>query len=178
MFTMYDKTKFIGTATARIGYLFVPQALSYVKGGAGWTNNNDYLLHQPNGRLSESASFNTNTGWAVGGGLEWMFAPGWSVFGEYNYMDFGTNLITFIAAPGNFPPGEHVNISLKTQTALIGVNYQSAVRSSPSTDWFSTPKDSRSPASSGAFSLSEVAKHADVCWPIVSFRCCAATASL
>ena len=124
MFTMYDKTKFIGTATARIGYLFVPQALSYVKGGAGWTNNNDYLLHQPNGRLSESASFNTNTGWAVGGGLEWMFAPGWSVFGEYNYMDFGTNLITFIAAPGNFPPGEHVNISLKTQTALVGVNYK------------------------------------------------------
>ena len=45
MFTMYDKTKFIGTATARIGYLFVPQALSYVKGGAAWTNNNDYLLH-------------------------------------------------------------------------------------------------------------------------------------
>ena len=39
--------------------------------------------------LSESALGSDRTGWAVGGGLEWMFAPGWSVFGEYDYMDFG-----------------------------------------------------------------------------------------
>ncbi len=33
-------------------------------------------------------------GWTVGGGVEWMFAPDWSVIGEYNYMDFGTSTIT------------------------------------------------------------------------------------
>ena len=156
------------------------RALSYVKGGAAWTNNNDYLLHQPNGRLSESASFNTNTGWAVGGGLEWMFAPGWSVFGEYNYMDFGTKSDHVHCCSGQFP-ARRTRQHFAEDSDGLGwreLQIQSAVRSSPSIDWFSTPKDSRSPASSGAFSLSEVAKHADVCWPIVSFRCCAATASL
>jgi outer membrane immunogenic protein len=121
-FTMYDKTKFIGTATARIGYLFAPQVLGYVKGGAAWTNNYDFLT-LPGGGLSESSGF-TSTGWTVGGGLEWMFAPGWSVFGEYNYMDFGTNLVTFIAPPGLIPVGEHINISEKVQTVLVGVNYK------------------------------------------------------
>ena len=121
-FTMFDKTKFIGTATARLGYLVTPQVLAYVKGGAAWTNSSDYLL-QPSGALSENASWN-NTGWTVGGGLEWMFAPGWSVFGEYNYMDFGTSLVTFTAPPGLFPVGEHVNISQTVQTALFGVNYK------------------------------------------------------
>jgi len=53
-----------------------------------------------------------------------MFAPGWSVFGEYNYMDFGTRTLTFIAPPGLFPVGEHVNISERVQTALFGVNYK------------------------------------------------------
>jgi outer membrane immunogenic protein len=119
---MFDKTSFIGTATARVGYLFAPQVLAYVKGGAAWTTNSDVLL-LPTGGVSESANW-TRTGWTVGGGVEWMFAPGWSVFGEYNYMDFGTNSVTFTAAPGLFPVGEHINIAQKTQTALVGVNYK------------------------------------------------------
>jgi len=121
-FTMFDKTSFIGTATARVGYLFAPQVLAYVKGGAAWTTNSDVLL-LPTGGVSESANW-TRTGWTVGGGVEWMFAPGWSVFGEYNYMDFGTNSVTFTAAPGLLPVGEHINIAQKAQTALVGVNYK------------------------------------------------------
>jgi outer membrane immunogenic protein len=29
-----------------------------------------------------------------------MFAPNWSVFAEYNYMDFGRQDIAFTAGPG------------------------------------------------------------------------------
>ena len=32
----------------------------------------------------------TRTGWTIGGGVEWMFAPQWSAFLEGNYMDFGS----------------------------------------------------------------------------------------
>ena len=53
--------------------------------GRGSTHN----ILQPGGALFESATGVDRQGWTVGGGLEWMFAPGWSVFGEYNYMDFG-----------------------------------------------------------------------------------------
>ena len=37
----------------------------------------------------------TCTGWTVGGGAEWMFAPHWSVFAEYNFMGFGTRSEAF-----------------------------------------------------------------------------------
>jgi outer membrane immunogenic protein len=43
------------------------------------------------------------SGWTVGGGLEWMFAPGLSVFGEFNYMDFGSRNVNFVKAPGTVP---------------------------------------------------------------------------
>jgi len=123
-FTMYDKTNFIGTATARVGYLFAPQVLAYVKGGAAWTRSSDSLFGAgPPVFLSESSSWSA-TGWTVGGGLEWMFAPGWSVFGEYNYMNFGTSTVTFLAPPPLLPVGEHVNVSQTVQTALFGVNYK------------------------------------------------------
>ena len=69
-----------------------------VKGGGAWTRSSDFL-QLPGGGLSEASGNWNASGWTVGGGLEWMFAPGWSVFGEYNYMDFGTRTVSFIAAP-------------------------------------------------------------------------------
>jgi len=123
-FTMFDKQDFIGTATVRLGYLFAPQVLGYVKGGGAWARTSDTLFGAgPPVFLSESAGW-TASGWTVGGGIEWMFARGWSVFAEYNYMDFGTNTRTFIAPPGLFPFGEHISIRQTASTALLGVNYK------------------------------------------------------
>ena len=75
------------TVTGRVGYLFTPQLLGYVKGGGAWTSAN-YVI---NGTVpvtfnSENAFGASRSGWTIGGGLEWMFARGWSVFGEFNYM--------------------------------------------------------------------------------------------
>ena len=58
-----------------------------------------------------------------------MFAPGWSVFGEYNYMDFGRRDIGFTSAGpwrGIVPERPRIVIStrLTTQQALVGVNYK------------------------------------------------------
>ena len=33
----------------------------------------------------------TRTGWTIGGGVEWRFAPQWSAFLEGNYYDYGNN---------------------------------------------------------------------------------------
>jgi outer membrane immunogenic protein len=115
------------TATGRIGYLFAPQVLAYVKGGAAWARV-DYNFFQPSGALSESATGVDRTGWTVGGGLEWMFAPGWSVFGEYNYMDFGRRNISFTSAVppalNTGSPGDIIRTRLEVQQALVGVNYK------------------------------------------------------
>jgi opacity protein-like surface antigen len=37
----------------------------------------------------------TRNGWTAGIGLEWGFAPNWSMFAEYNYGDFATETIAF-----------------------------------------------------------------------------------
>lgn len=122
------KMKNIETLSARLGYAVTPAVLAYVKGGAAWASASAAAVI-PNGLIGESANF-TMTGYAVGGGLEWMFAPGWSVFGEYNYMDFGTKNVNFPSTgmvPGFGAAGALADtnaIKLTTQTAIVGVNYK------------------------------------------------------
>ena len=50
-------------------------------------------------------------------------APGWSVFGEYNYMDFGHRNLAFAASPG-FVVTDTLSSHLTVQEALVGVNYK------------------------------------------------------
>ena len=121
---MQDWTTNFDTATARLGYVFYPNLLAYVKGGAAWIRNKDVLFGPGFTFVSESASW-TASGYDVGGGFEYQVAPNWSVFAEYNYMDFGTRTIAFIATPGFVPPGEHINVSQRVvQDFLFGVNYR------------------------------------------------------
>jgi outer membrane immunogenic protein len=121
-FNSVNQLKDTWTVTGRLGYLFTPQLLGYVKGGGAWARF-DHTINQlqaPAG-VSEFASVNRQ-GWTVGGGLEWMFAPGWSVFGEFNYMDFGNKDVSFTAvAPG---PGDVVRTKLEVEQVLVGVNYK------------------------------------------------------
>jgi outer membrane immunogenic protein len=117
--------KDVYTVTGRLGYLFTPQLLGYVKGGGAWTSV-DYVI---NGTVpvpfnSENAFGVSRSGWTVGGGLEWMFAPGWSVFGEFNYMDFGTKNVNFVAAPGTVGVADVVRTKLEVEQFLVGVNYK------------------------------------------------------
>ena len=89
-FTSTNRTKNVATATARAGYLFDRQRC--------WPTSKA-AAPGPRPNIPSSAMFPSTSsrnwptsrrqGWTVGGGLEWMVAPNWSVFGEYNYMDFG-----------------------------------------------------------------------------------------
>ena len=126
--TAQFKVKNIETLTGRVGYMVTPAVLAYVKGGAAWASASGAAVI-PNGLIGESANF-TMTGYTVGGGLEWMFAPGWSVFGEYNYMDFGTKNVNFpstglVVGFGATGALADTNaIKLTTQTVIVGVNYK------------------------------------------------------
>ena len=119
------RLKDIYTVTGRAGYLFTPQLLGYVKGGGAWTSV-DYVVNGtvPAPFNSENAFGVSRSGWTVGGGLEWMFAPGWSVFGEFNYMDFGTKTVNFVTAPGAVGNPDVVRTKLEVEQFLFGVNYK------------------------------------------------------
>ncbi|MDH6262611.1 outer membrane immunogenic protein [Bradyrhizobium sp. BR13661] len=120
-FSETNSLKEIYTATGRIGYLWTPQFLGYLKGGAAWIKNRN-SVYSPAGALIESASF-YQPGMTAGIGAEWMFAPNWSVFAEYNYMWFhDDNAQQFTLAGG--AQGEVINSSQRVQTVLVGVNYK------------------------------------------------------
>lgn len=88
----------LGTVTGRIGYAF-DNVLVYVKGGAAWADE-DYTHPATNSRLEAMyySGGNTRTGWTLGAGVEYGFAPNWSFKVEYNYVDFGSKNVTLAEA--------------------------------------------------------------------------------
>jgi outer membrane immunogenic protein len=110
-----NSLKSLSTATGRIGYLFTPTFLGYAKGGMAWMQNKNQVF-TPTGALLESASY-WLPGMTAGGGVEWAFAPNWSVFAEYNYAWIEDQ------SGQNFT-AEVLNVKQTVQTGLVGINYK------------------------------------------------------
>jgi len=120
------RTRDVFTVTGRVGYLFTPAVLAYVKGGGAWAriDTTHFGTVPAPTFVSETALRQDRQGWTIGGGLEWMVAGGWSVFGEYNFMDFGTETVNFINGPGTVGAPSVVRTRYEIQQALFGVNYK------------------------------------------------------
>lgn len=110
------------TATVRVGYTVLPNLLLYGRGGAAWVRDRETKVDLVTGLLEGTANV-TRSGWTVGVGGEYLIAPNWSVFAEYNYMDFGNQRITYITPdvpPAFFP----LDIRQQVQTVKVGVNFR------------------------------------------------------
>ena len=55
---------------------------------------------------------------ALGGGIEWAFAPRWSLKAEYLHVDFG-DLINWSFPNGALP----IDVDITADIARVGVNY-------------------------------------------------------
>jgi outer membrane immunogenic protein len=115
---------FLASATARLGYSFADRWLVFARGGAAWTREKaDDAFTTPVGGIAVDPSATmTRTGWTVGTGADWAFAPHWSATLEYNYYDFGNHGATLTNTPNNVV----VNVfSLKDTIHAVtaGVNY-------------------------------------------------------
>ena len=86
-FSTRVRTDGIGLFTGQIGYAW-NAALLYVKGGAAVTSNSFDILTTLGGVSVASASA-TRWGGAIGVGLEYGFAPNWSVGVEYDHLFMG-----------------------------------------------------------------------------------------
>jgi outer membrane immunogenic protein len=105
----------------RVGYSFVGGWLAYVKGGAAWTRENADIAFTPPllGIAVDPTGSATRTGWTAGGGLDWAFAPHWSVSLEYDYYDFGGNDFALTGSRSTF----NGNLKDRLQTVTVGLNY-------------------------------------------------------
>jgi outer membrane immunogenic protein len=125
-YTNQTKVDAIGLFTGQIGYAW-NSTLWYVKGGAAVADNK-YSSFFPVGNVFAAAGvpFNaaTDTRWggAVGTGIEFGFAPNWSVAVEYDHLFMGNPNIAF--APTNIAVGRSDNIGQGIDMATVRINYR------------------------------------------------------
>jgi outer membrane immunogenic protein len=120
--------RWLATARGRLGWTIWDKTMLFVTGGAAWTKV-DYTRTILGGTPTLFQQANYLSGWTVGGGLEYAVGYGWSVKGEYLYVDFGdftTSTTCFAIGPG-CPMGLNTNVSvghLRDQIYRVGRNYK------------------------------------------------------
>jgi outer membrane immunogenic protein len=117
--------RWITTVAGRLGYAF-DHVLIYGKGGGGWVGNNNFTVtNVPTGASFSLANDSTNSGWLAGGGVEWAFAPNWTVRAEYDFLGLSNRSFTL---PATFPVAALAGDTFTThdrdvQMFTVGVNY-------------------------------------------------------
>ncbi|GLR88055.1 outer membrane protein [Bradyrhizobium iriomotense] len=120
--TNQTKIDAIGLFTGQVGYAW-NNVLWYVKGGAALTHDKYNGIFNPTGLTIDQAS-ETRWGGAVGTGLEFGFAPGWSVAIEYDHLFMGSRTIglaTTTVLPGTVFRTD--NIRQDVDMGTVRLNY-------------------------------------------------------
>ncbi|MCG5234839.1 outer membrane protein [Xanthobacter oligotrophicus] len=121
-----SKIDALGTITGRLGYAF-DRVLVYAKGGAAWatTSHTAGFTDLSGDNLGYHASTDaTRWGWTVGAGVEWAFFNNWSAKVEYNYIDLGSNDVTFNFVPNTYMPAYTSTVDQSVQLVKAGINYR------------------------------------------------------
>ena len=137
-FGLQDKTSWMATATARVGYA-LGRTLFYGKGGAAFENSNvsatcfnpqggalqvpNLCVNQAGVVFANGAGFGTSStrvGWTIGYGAEFDLGKNWSAKAEYDYLSFGRH--TALASDGTTIMADRSDIS----QVKIGLNYRFA----------------------------------------------------
>ncbi len=117
------KADWLATAAARIGFAF-DKTMVFVKGGGAWVHDKFDVSFFALPPRSDSVD-QTRLGWMVGTGVEYAFYGNWSAKVEYDYLDFGTQAVTFPRLPSFDPAfiGTTVAIRQRIQLIKFGLNY-------------------------------------------------------
>ncbi|WP_424631284.1 outer membrane protein [Bradyrhizobium sp. SYSU BS000235] len=110
--TLRDRSDWLASVTGRLGYTWGP-GMIYAKGGVAFRDNKD--IDAVNFGLVTTDR--QDTGYTVGGGFEYMFAPAWSAKVEYQYYNFDTTNVTVGGGLGA------VSYKDDLHTVKVGVNY-------------------------------------------------------
>jgi high affinity Mn2+ porin len=148
---LYNEEMLIaGTMRGRIGYAW-GNLLPYVTGGFAWTFDRVAFNDTENeivGRVVRPATFDHQLlwrlGWTIGAGIEFPFAPNWTLRTEYLFTDFASQTATLPTV------AQRVEANLTLSEVRFGLNYKLPT----GTQWNNTTADNVAPA------LENVAIHA------------------
>ncbi len=101
------------TATGRLGYLLDQDGLLYARGGYA---NTQFRVNNLGGRVSEDRG-----GWTVGAGYERYIMRNVSARLEYNYADFGSDDLPFVATALG---GSRADLDYRRHAVTAGVNFR------------------------------------------------------
>lgn len=126
---MSTELDWLASVRGRLGYLVTPSLLAYATGGVAW-GRFEYAASssypRPVKPYTTAVALNqTQTGFVVGGGLEWKLTQNWLVRAEYLYYGFnsGPNLIGTPVIPPVFP-SNYVWGRTMVDVARAGLSYK------------------------------------------------------
>jgi outer membrane immunogenic protein len=94
-FSVLSRLEWLDTIRGRVGYMWGPQALLYLTGGAAYGSVTSQVPFAITGFGAGLSGFvgqsDTRLGWTIGVGLEYMLMPQLTGKLEYLYVDLGTN---------------------------------------------------------------------------------------
>ena len=119
--TINSRLRAFGLFTGQVGYAW-NNVLLYAKGGAAVVDNRFFHTFTANNVLINSSD-NTNWGATVGAGLEFGFAPNWSMGVEYNHIFLERETCSFAAAPLGVPTTNSIRQDVDMVTARINYRF-------------------------------------------------------
>jgi outer membrane immunogenic protein len=120
-FRNQSKVNAFGLFTGQVGYA-ANNVLFYVKGGAAVTADRN-RINTVAGALSATTSDDTRWGGVVGVGLEYGFAPNWSVGVEYDHMFMQDKTYVFTTPGGVFFGTDRIRQDVDLVTARINYKF-------------------------------------------------------
>jgi outer membrane immunogenic protein len=122
----------LGTVRGRLGFLSSPDLLWYGTGGLayGQTKFGSAWICPacipPAGSQGSTALqiSSASAGWTLGAGVEWKFAPAWSVKAEYLYVDLGNQRNTLAYSYTGFNSTMTSTVAEHDNIARFGLNYK------------------------------------------------------
>jgi outer membrane immunogenic protein len=121
--TLTDRSQVngFGLFTGQVGYSWAPNFLGYIKGGGAVVGDRYDTFTTATGVMVDRAN-TTRWGGTVGAGLEYAFAPNWSVGAEYDHLFMGTKNLNFVNAAGATLMTR--SIKQDVDIGLLRVNYK------------------------------------------------------
>ena len=116
------KINSLATVTGRVGYAW-NNVLLYAKGGYAGANV-QFSVSDTNSAGGSPVGSGSQTrwqsGWTLGGGLEYGFTPNWIIGVEYNYIDLGTANYEVGGNSGSYA----FDVRTRIQTVLARLSYK------------------------------------------------------
>jgi outer membrane immunogenic protein len=120
--TNRSKIDAFGLFTGQVGYAW-NNALLYVKGGAAITDSRFTNLDTATGIVTSSTWDNTRWGGTIGVGLEYGFAPNWSVGVEYDNLFMQDKTLSFTTPAGVFVGTDRIRQDVDLVTARVNYRF-------------------------------------------------------